>query len=93
MAEIGEIRNTETHFVRKPEAGRPGGRHWCRLESSENMYFKERGYNVDWINVAQDKKWRSVVNTAELRDGSMKSANGSKESVPCSYGLTFNNCS
>jgi hypothetical protein len=50
--------------VEKPEGKRPLGGPRCRLEDNIKIYLKEIGCGgMDWIDLAQDREWRSHVNT------------------------------
>jgi hypothetical protein len=42
-------------LVEKPEGKRPLERPRRRWEDNIRMYFKERGWDVDWIYLAQDR--------------------------------------
>jgi hypothetical protein len=50
-------------LVRKPEGKRPLGRPRCRWEDNFKADLQEVRCGVmDWVELAQDRKWRTLVN-------------------------------
>jgi hypothetical protein len=64
VARKGEIRNSYSNFVGKPEGKRSLGRRRYRWEDNIKMSLRETGWGiVDWMHLAQDRdKWQTVVN-------------------------------
>jgi hypothetical protein len=62
---MGEVRNTYSILVGKPEQRRQLGRPKRRWEDNIGMDLRDIGFgDVDWIHWAQDRdRWRSLVNT------------------------------
>jgi len=50
-----ETRNAHSILVRKPEGKRPLGRPRRRWEGNIRMDLREVGWEVDWINLPQDR--------------------------------------
>jgi hypothetical protein len=62
VARMGEKRNAH-RLVGKPEAKRPLGRPRRRWVDNIRMDLVEVGWgDLDWIGLAQDDRWRALVN-------------------------------
>jgi hypothetical protein len=62
---LGELRNTYSILVGKPEVKRPFGRHRRRWEDNVRIDVREiRWEVVDWVHLAEDRdQCRALVNT------------------------------
>jgi hypothetical protein len=50
-------------LVGRPEGRRPLGRHRRRWEDNIKMCLQEVGWDMEWIELAQDReRWRALVN-------------------------------
>jgi hypothetical protein len=59
---MGEERKVYKVLVGKPEGKRPLGRARRRWEDGIRMYFRDIGWGVDWIRLAQNTdRWGAVV--------------------------------
>jgi hypothetical protein len=59
----GEKRNAYRILVGKPEGQRPLGRPRCRWVDNIKMDLRGIGWDgVNWIDIAQDREWRALVN-------------------------------
>jgi hypothetical protein len=64
VARMGEKRNVYRSLVGKPEGTRPLGRPRPRRIDNIRMDLLEIRLNVvDWIGLAQDRRWRALVNS------------------------------
>jgi hypothetical protein len=62
-ARMGAKRGAYRILVRRPEGRRPLGRPRRRWNDNIKMDLKEMGWNMDWIELAQDRdRWWAVVN-------------------------------
>jgi hypothetical protein len=63
VACVGEKRGAYRILVGRPEGRRPLGRPRRRWEDNIKMDLQEVGWDMDWIDLAQDRdRWRAVVN-------------------------------
>jgi hypothetical protein len=63
VACMGERTGAYTVLVEKPEGRRPLGRPCRRWEDNIKIYLREIGWDMAWIDLAQDRdRWRAVVN-------------------------------
>jgi hypothetical protein len=61
---MGVKRNAYRKLVGKPEGKRPLGRRRRRWVNNIKMDLREIVWDMDWIDLAQDKdQWRALVNT------------------------------
>jgi hypothetical protein len=61
---MGEVRGACNILVGRPEGRRPLGRPRHRWEDNIKKDLSEIGFGgVDWINLAQDNRWRALVHT------------------------------
>jgi hypothetical protein len=64
VARLGEKRNVYRLLAGKPEGKRPLGRPRCKWMDNIGMDLGEVGCSdMDWIGVAQDNRWRALVNS------------------------------
>jgi hypothetical protein len=64
---IGEKRNAYSVLVVKHEGNNPLGRPTRKWEYQITMDHEGIGWDVDWINLAQNKdKWWALVNTVVI---------------------------
>jgi hypothetical protein len=60
---MGERRGAYRILVARPEGRRPLERPRRRWEDNIKMYLQEVGWDIDWIELVQDRgKWWAVVN-------------------------------
>jgi hypothetical protein len=60
---MGEKRSAYRILVGRPEGRRPLGRPRRRWEDNIKMDLQELGWEMDWIELAQDRdRWRALVN-------------------------------
>jgi hypothetical protein len=65
VACVGKRRGAYKILVGKPEGKRPLGRPKRRWEDDIKMDLKEVGWDMNWIDQAQDRdRWQAVVNGA-----------------------------
>jgi hypothetical protein len=65
VACTGEKRGAYRILVGRPERRRPLGRPRHRWEDNIRMDLQEVGYDLNWIELAQDRdRWRALVNAA-----------------------------
>jgi hypothetical protein len=51
-------------LVRKHDGKTSLGRRRCRWKHNVKMELREVGWDIDWIDLAEDKnRWRTLVNT------------------------------
>jgi hypothetical protein len=63
VAYMGKKRGVYRVLVGKPEGNRPLGRTRRRWEDNIKMKPQEVGWDMDWIDLAQDRdRWRALVN-------------------------------
>jgi hypothetical protein len=63
VVRTGDRRGTYRVVVRRPEGKRPLRRPRQRWEGNIKMDLQEVGWDVDWVDLAQDRnRWRSLVN-------------------------------
>jgi hypothetical protein len=63
VARVGETTGEYRILVGRLEGRRPLGRPRCRWEDNIKMAVQEVGWNMDWIELAQDRdRWRALVN-------------------------------
>jgi len=61
---MGDSRGVYRVLVGKPEGKRPLGRPRRRWKDDSKMDLQELGYGgMDWIDLAQDDRWRARVNS------------------------------
>jgi hypothetical protein len=60
---MGEKRGAYRILVERPEGRRPLGRPRRRWEDKIKMDLQEVGWDMDWVELAQDKdRWQALVN-------------------------------
>jgi hypothetical protein len=63
VACMGEKRGAYRILVGRPEGRRPLGRPRRRWEDNIKMDLQDVGWDMDWIELAQDRdRWRALVN-------------------------------
>jgi hypothetical protein len=62
---MGELRNSYSILVGKPEGKRPLVRRRCRWEDNIRLDLREIGWEgMDWMHLAQNRdQWQALVNT------------------------------
>jgi hypothetical protein len=62
---MGEMRNSYSILVGRPEEKRPLGKPGRRWEGNIRINVREIGWeDADWIHMAQDSdQWRALMNT------------------------------
>jgi hypothetical protein len=68
VARMGEKRGAYRILVGRPEGRRPLGRPRHRWEDNIKVDIQDVGWDMDWIELAQDRdRWRAVVNAVMSR--------------------------